>query len=168
MDNKQQDQHYQNEQTFSQPSAPPVFTSYGEPSNTRLTHSKLGIASFVMAIIAIIAIIITIALGVSSISQIINDPDYLEELMAITNDPTLLESDAELQQFIGTSLIGVVVAMIFLFGSLALAFVGLILGIIGLTAKYKKTIFALLGVIFNTIVLIGTVGMFVVSFFIAS
>ncbi|MFD2117105.1 hypothetical protein ACFSTH_12145 [Paenibacillus yanchengensis] len=164
MDNQQQDQDVQNQRPYHEQTGYTTFAPYSE-MNAQLTHSKLGIASFVIAIVAVITMAITFAMGYTTVMQLATNPETLEQLMSLANDPTALENNVALQEVLGTSLILIVVATILLFAGLIMAFVGLILGIIGLTAKYKKKVFAIIGVVLNSIVLVGAFALFVISFF---
>jgi len=127
------------------PYPPPVF---GEaPPAPPASQSGLGIASFVIALVSIVVMIIGFVSAVASIGEFIQ-PDGSIDPESI--DPMEL----------GASMMVGVLAVL---GSLAISFVGLILGIVGLVAKYKRKVFGIIGVVLNGLILVGFLGLFLLG-----
>jgi len=124
---------------------PPVF---GEaPPAAAPSQSGLGIASFVIALVSIVVMILGFVSAVASIGEFIQ-PDG-------TIDPESIDP-----MELGASMMVGVLAVL---GSLAISFVGLILGIIGLVAKNKRKVFGIIGVVLNALILVGFLGLVVLS-----
>lgn len=111
-------------------------------------QSGLGIASFVIGLVSVIAIVVAIVTVTSALMNLVS-PD-----MAIDQQTIMEMSEAA-----GP----IVTAGLFILLSLALSLVGLILGIIGLFARYRRKAFGIIGVVLNAFVLIGFFGMLVLS-----
>lgn len=102
----------------------------GEESMEEQKHSGLGIASFIISMVAGLLVFIVIAIaGVMEAST----PGGMDETSA-----------------------GAVMVGLFLFLFLGLALVALGLGIAGLLHKQRKKVFSILGTIFSSVTLAGT------------
>lgn len=130
---------------------------------TQFPQSKLGIASFIISMLAIIGIIITVILGAAVVSDIVSDEQLMNELKYYSENPDAYVNNDLMESKLGESMMSIVGAFVVTIGSIVLSFVGVILGIIALSSKNKKKTFGLLGVIFNGLVLLGTVGIFILG-----
>lgn len=105
-------------------------------------HSKLGIASFLLAIATYTTAVIMVFLAVPAITDMfqIIDPENTTEITA--------EQQEQLAEALESNqtLAGVLVAMMAAGG---FCFIGLILGIVALFTKNRKKLFAVIGTIFN-------------------
>lgn len=128
---------------------PPPPGMQGAPET--LKHSGLGIASFIIALLAILAAIITLVLTVSFTADFIDMG---------TLDPESLE--AEIVE--GGGAIGAVLAAGLLFiVSIGLSIIGLILGIVGAVMKNRKKVFSVLGIVLNALIAVGVVVLVLIS-----
>ncbi|MDQ6418303.1 hypothetical protein RB620_02520 [Paenibacillus sp. LHD-117] len=151
--------HY-TEQAFSSP--PPH-------QEGPLKHSGLGIASFVISLVALLLIVIGIIIAATNVSGMMDDESMLTEIERITQTyeegqeaemgTELLESEE-----FGGAIMGFMAAGLMMLASIALAFVGLILGIIGVASKLRRKTFGVIGLVLNALILLGTVGLFIASF----
>jgi hypothetical protein len=143
LDNQWNSENPQDGIPQNEPAAAPVqpgfsgFSPYGEyESPPRNKHSGLGIASFSifggMAVLFVILLIAMIARITSKI-DITADPEDITD--TIENMPELM------------------VLSFLMFGSILGNLIGLVLGIIGLIQKERKKIFAILGTVFNGLVI---------------
>lgn len=113
-------------------------------------HSRMGIASLVIAILAIIAIVLFFIIGVSVASaEIGGDPQSF--------DPSSIDENSPLATTFALLGLGFV-------GSVLLTVVGLGLGVAGLIQLRRKRLFALLGTIFNGLVVLVVIALFVLGF----
>ncbi|RIX52413.1 hypothetical protein D3P08_13125 [Paenibacillus nanensis] len=125
----------------------PAFTPVsGYPGGGQLAplkHSGLGIASFVLAIVSILALIIGIIMSVAAAANYMNvSPSDIESEI-------LAGSGEEFAAFVGAGLLMML--------SIGLSIIGLVLGIIGLVIKNRKKIFGIIGVILNALLILGLV-----------
>ncbi|MCL1885798.1 MAG: hypothetical protein FWF98_03445 [Dehalococcoidia bacterium] len=104
--------------------APTAYTPSLQPEPVVLRHSKIGIVSCVIACVSFINIIITTGGCMDNCNDVGYNPDAFKVLSAI-------------------SMIGVVILVI-----------GITTGIIGIVQPNRKKLFAILGLIFNTIMLV--------------
>jgi uncharacterized membrane protein len=110
-----------------------------ESVKPRLRHSGLGIASFIVAILAIILTIVLSTMIANIASNIdITNFDVEDQTVFQQQLEEILEDNPELP---------IIFMLFFLIGGLAL--VGGILGIIGIFIKQRKKLFAILGTILN-------------------
>lgn len=144
MDNQwNSDNPPQNSIPQNEPAEAPVqpafsgFSPYGEHElSPRKRHSGLGIASFsIFGGMAVIFVILLIAM----IAKVTNEIDIASDSDEITN---AIENMPEL-----------VVLSFLMFGTIIGNLIGLVLGIIGLIQKERKKIFAILGTVFNGLVI---------------
>jgi len=102
-----------------------------------MKHSRLGIASFIMSIVIGVLVLVTIVTaGVMQVST----PGGMDE-----NAPT-------------TILIGLAILLL-----LGLDVVAIGLGIAGVFQKDCKKVFAILGLVFSTGIIIGTVALMIIG-----
>jgi hypothetical protein len=100
-------------------------------------HSAPGVASFIAAILAGL-----LAFGAIFIAAIHAD-----------------EIEFEVQQKTG---VGVSFILLFL-GSMATVLVGVVLGIVGCVQPHRKKIFAILGLVFNLLIVLGMCGLMLIG-----
>lgn len=153
-------------QLFTDPNASGSTTSLEQPP---LKHSGIGIASFVLSLIALLMIVIGIVVAATSVGDLGSDESWLQEMDRITNSygagqeaeigAALMESET-----FGSAIAVFMIAGIMLLGSLALAFIGLILGIVGVASRERRKTFGIIGLVINALILLGTVGLVVISF----
>jgi len=153
---------YNQSAPFNQPSQS-GFSDMPPLDKSNWPQSKLGITSFIISMLAVIGIIITFILGASIVSDIVADKELMDEIMLYAENPQAYTNDELMNSKFGEAMLSIMGAVVISIGSVAISFVGLILGIIALSSKNKKKTFGLLGVIFNALVLIGTVGLFLMG-----
>ena len=108
-----------------------------------LKHSGPGIASFVLSMVSLLGYIVSVALIGALISPILN-----VESNTVTNENMVQK-------------LGVAVLVVILF--ILMNVIGLILGIVGVSLKNRKKIFAILGLILNGVILLSIASFFVIS-----
>ncbi|MBN2022695.1 MAG: hypothetical protein JW809_07855 [Pirellulales bacterium] len=114
---------------------PPAFDFAPPPPRER--HSRLGIASFVLALLSGFAIVAAFsAIFVMAIDAPQRRPDTLFALA------------------IGTTILA----------SMAVSFVGLALGIASVVQSTRKRVFGILGLVFNTILFFAMCGIMAIGF----
>lgn len=100
-------------------------------------HSGIGIASFIMCIVAFVSIFVVVIIA-----------GVLEE-----STPGGLSETSPQAMIIGL--------LVILFALLDL--IALVLGIVGLAQRNRKKLFAILGTLFSSITIIGSVGLFILG-----
>ncbi|WP_168122104.1 hypothetical protein [Paenibacillus sp. HB172176] len=138
-----------------------------------LKHGKLGIASFVIALIAVLMMIAAGILAAIFASDISSNDSFIEELKSISEDyeagdKSTIEDRLNSDEQLKDALVYIVVAAIIIFASVGLAFIGLILGIVGVVVKDVRKLFGVIGVVLNGLIVLGTVGLFVFGLIVAS
>lgn len=113
-------------------------------------QSGLGIASFIIALVSVVLIIVSIAIAASFAADFANN-----ELLL--NDPAAIESMDE------EALVPIMLAGLSILASIGVAVVGLILGIISAFSKTRRKVFGVIGIILNGLIVIGAVGLVVVG-----
>jgi uncharacterized membrane protein len=108
-----------------------------EQITTPTKHSGLGIASFILASIGFVLVIIAAVLVTGSITEI-TQTFTEEELINGTIDPSQVPP-------------ALIAGVVLFFFVIFLNLIGGILGIIGIFIKNRKKLFAILGTIFNLI-----------------
>jgi hypothetical protein len=112
-----------------------LYTDKSEDKTEEQKHSKLGVASFVLSIISIIC---TFALIIAAITTDVSGG---------------LDENSARFMVIGT--------LYFLF--VGFSIVGIGLGIAGLFAKNMKKVFAILGLVFSTAILVIAIGIMAIG-----
>ncbi len=128
-------------------------------------HSKLGIASFVIALVSVLMIVVSIIIAIAAISEMANNPEFAETMQNIADayNPANINMEfLESEQF-GSLVIMLFGTVILMIGALIVSLVGAILGIVGVTSKNRRKVFAIIGLVLNGIVLLGGTGFFVLS-----
>ncbi|MHA6483207.1 hypothetical protein ACX1C1_15085 [Paenibacillus sp. strain BS8-2] len=153
------------EQAFTDPFAPGSANDMDRPP---LKHSGIGIAAFVISLVALLMIVIGIVVISVSIGNLGNDDSLIQEIERISTsygEGQEAEMGAELMESdeFGSAIATFMIAGILLLGSLAVAFVGLILGIIGVASRERRKTFGIIGLVINGLILLGTVGLVVIS-----
>lgn len=105
---------------------------YGPP-NYDLKHSGFGIASFVIALLC--------GFGEFALVMVLG---FLE-----SSTPGGIDEESAVAVVLGLAL----------FGGVVLAFVGLVLGLVGLVTANRKKVFAVLGLMFNAMLVMAVVGL---------
>ena len=119
----------------------PAFSPSPPEREDRPKHSGPGIASFILGLISILAVIIAIFIIAAGLV------DYIDENgVFFMPDPEELAGDAS---FLGGSLL-------YLLGVL-IAVVGVVLGIVGCVIRNRRRVFAILGLVLNGLVAVGTI-----------
>lgn len=155
-----------NPSSFSQYPHSQGFSSMPPGDHEPIKQSRLGIASFVLSLVAVLLIVIGIILAVVFANQMIGNEDFLAEITRLTENyeqGTSIDPNQLDEEMLGGAFLSIVGAAFLLFGALAIAFVGLILGIIGLTAKNRRKAFGIIGVVLNGLIVVGTVGFFIIG-----
>lgn len=104
-------------------------TPYNNAAVHKAKHSGPGIASFIITLISIFCFVIGLASSITA--------GVLEEAYTVAANPE--------------EQLGYVVGGLFILLSGVLCFIGLILGIVGLSVQNRKKIFAILGTVFSGI-----------------
>ncbi|TVX97367.1 hypothetical protein [Cohnella terricola] len=129
-------EHYEKGEQFVNQQA---FRPIPDTDGGRLKHSGLGIASFVLSLVAIMSFIV---LTIVIISLFTNAIDFTQ---VVDENGNRLMSDNEIvdkiQPFIGYLILYPLL--------LGVVLIGLILGIVGLARPGTKKVFAILGTVFN-------------------
>lgn len=107
-------------------------------------HSGPGIASFVLSMVSLLGYIVSVALIGALISPILD-----VESNTLTTNENMVQK------------LGIAVLVVILF--ILMNVIGLILGIVGVSLKNRKKIFAILGLILNGVILLSIASFFVIS-----
>lgn len=157
---------------YSQPQAgpygPPPFVEqppppyYGAPPVSepggKLKHGGLGIASFILAIISILAIVIGFIVIFSSILNM-SEADIL-----MLQDPAYIESMILSAETMPSFIVSVVVGGLLMIASALIAFIGFVLGCISLFIKQRRKVFGIIGTVLNGLLCFGGLIFFLLSF----
>lgn len=142
------------EQPFYRPeenpyASQPAFSSEPPIVEGRMKHSGLGIASFVMAIIAILLGVLGMILSVVFVAQAAEDPTSL-----------LIEAESgTIPEGVGS----ILAAVVLMFLGVGISFIGLILGIVGIFAKNRRKVFAIIGLVVNGLITLGMLLLFLLG-----
>jgi len=162
--NVNNNQENQNSQNYAQGNSNPyAFNDYpsndgmygapqGEP--VRLKQSGPGIASFIIAILAVLLIIAGIISAGMFVSDVANDQNLLDELMYYDEYGDNFDFDLVMP---------IIVMMICFFAAVGLSVIGLILGIVGTVMKNRRKAFGIIGLILNALITVGAVGLFIIG-----
>ncbi|MFS0727254.1 hypothetical protein [Paenibacillus sp. 1P07SE] len=123
----------QDDRNPSGPFQPLPEHEQGEPYRKQ---SGLGIASFVIGLLAIIAIIVLSMTTVLSLADTIQPDGTIPEEVIASNSEAML-------------------AGILLFFSILVSLVGLVLGIVSLFMKNRRKVFGIIGVVLNGLIVFG-------------
>ena len=133
----------------NEPQQPPgtegsFFNSILSDSPVIVKHSGPGIASFVLSMVSLLGYIVSVALIGALISPILD-----VESNTLTTNENMVQK------------LGIAVLVVILF--ILMNVIGLILGIVGVSLKNRKKIFAILGLILNGVILLSIASFFVIS-----
>ncbi|NIK76893.1 hypothetical protein FHS15_002018 [Paenibacillus castaneae] len=125
------------------------------------THSKLGVASFILALVAVVLFIVAIAFGSVFVKQIVDS----NIVLADPSDRAAFEASLQnyLEDLGKEFFIPVMIAVMSVLAAMALSFVGLILGIIGAFTKMRKKAYSVVGIIINGLIVVSTIGFFIIG-----
>ncbi|WP_055108906.1 hypothetical protein [Paenibacillus ihumii] len=126
----------------AQPSPNQAYAASAQPL-APLKHSGLGIASFVMSIIAVIGYFAAFFMIIAAIGQAVQNPAYIEQ--SLMEDPAAI------------------LGILALFGAAIINLIALILGIIGLVIKNRKKVFAIIGTILSALSLLMIVFFYIIG-----
>ena len=113
-------------------------------------HSRMGIASFVIAILSVVAIVALFVVAGFLVAQLSQSVDFQNA------NPQELQRDLQNQPgFIGLALAGIGI-----FVTLLVSLVGFALGVAGMIQGRRKKLFAILGTVFNGLVLLAFILLF--------
>lgn len=119
----------------------PVNDPYALPPGQKWPNSKLGIASFIIGLSTIVISIIVAVVATIMISSAIGD----------SGDVTNMWNEQNIEATMA-SMLGGIIVLITIWGFVILAnLTGLVLGIIGCCAKQRRRIFAVIGVVLNSL-----------------
>jgi hypothetical protein len=153
-------QPFENNQPYGQdPYNRQAFSNSDPGGVAPVKHSGLGIASFILALVAIVLIIVTVALGSTFINEIANDEAAQEKWAQI--DPEDQEAVMEMLQESGFA--SLIVAGLTLIGAFGIAFIGLILGIIGVFSKNRRKVFSVTGLVLNSLMVVAPIILFFIG-----
>ena len=128
-------------------------TRVSEAVSERAGHSRLGIASFIIAILATVIIVVGVVVVASFSGQVIGpDPQSL----------TPQDIQQNLENSPGATAALGVAGISFIVGPL-LYLLGLALGVAGLIQRRRRKLFSWLGTVLNVLPLLAIVGLFVLS-----
>lgn len=120
----------------------------------RRGHTRMGIASVIIAVLATVVIVILVIVAGSVATTLFQGQD------PAAIDPQTLENSPE------ATTLGIVGFGVF--GSFLLYFVGLGLGVAGIFQSRKKRLFGILGAVSNGLVLLAVVLLIVLGLFIGA
>jgi len=129
------------------------YTEQGE----KLKHSGLGISSFILAILGLLATIIGFIVVFTSIF------DLNEENILLLQDPAYIESIIN-GSTIPSFFISILIGGLLMMSTAVISFIGFILGCISLFNKRRRKVFGILGTIFNGLFCFGGFFFFLLSF----
>lgn len=157
------------EQLFTDPHAS-GSTALEQPP---LKHSGIGIASFVLSLVALLLIVVGIVVAATSVGDLASDDSLLQEIERIESSYGVGQESEMIAAFMESEAFGSAIAVfmiagILLLGSLALAFIGLILGIVGVASRERRKTFGIIGLVINALILLGSVGLVIISFVIGA
>lgn len=126
---------------------PSQITTPAHANDVPLRHSGPGIASFIIGLISILLAIVGLLILTVWVGQYM-EPDgsiALPEVDEVTIDPLMLAG-----------------FLLFFLGFL-LSVVGLVLGIVGCVIRNRRRVFPILGLVFNAMLSVGTIAIFVIG-----
>lgn len=115
--------------------------------------------------VAVLLLVIAIILTFVFVSQIANNQDLINEFENLIdpNNPSFMNSDVLDSDALEGAFLTIIGAVALIFGAIGTAFIGLILGIIGISSKNRRKLYGIIGVIINGLIVLGSVGFFVIS-----
>lgn len=120
----------------------------------RWGHTRMGIASVVIAVLATVLIVVLIIVVGSVATSMFQGQD------PATIDPQSVQDSPEAA--------GLAAAGFGILGGFLLYFVGLVLGVAGIFQRRKKRLFGILGAVFNGLVLLAILLLIVLSLFLGA
>ncbi|GAA0133590.1 hypothetical protein YSY43_04300 [Paenibacillus sp. YSY-4.3] len=108
-----------------------------------LKHSGLGIASFIMSIIALLGYFLSFFLIIAAIGQALDNPAYIEEALTDSSAAILI--------------------IVTIFGAGIINLIALILGIVGLVLKNRKKVFAIIGTVLSSLSVLLIIFLYIVG-----
>lgn len=117
-------------------------------------QSGIGIASFVIALLSVVLLIVAIVSGSAFGDQIANSD------LSIADPSDSAAFQASIEALGEDVLVSMMLAIISIFGAVGLSLVGLILGIVSAFSKNRRKVFGVIGIVLNVVVIIGALGLF--------
>jgi hypothetical protein len=155
-------EHNPNEQNRPQDYNNTGFTAFS-PANefpgsapVKVKHSGPGIASFVLALIAVLTVVIGIIMSVAAVAS-------SADFMSATPE----EIESQLLEGGGEGVAAIVGAGLLMILSIGFAIIGLILGIVGVVMKNRKKVFGVIGLILNALIVLSVILLVAVGMFAA-
>ncbi|MCR2804370.1 hypothetical protein [Paenibacillus soyae] len=127
-------------------------TDYPGNAPVKMKHSGLGIASFVLALVAVLTIVIGIIMSVAAVAS---SPDFMNATEDEIATDILEGGGGEFATLMGAGLLMLL--------SIGISIVGLILGIIAVVLKNRKKVFGIIGLILNALMVLGVVMLFAIG-----
>ncbi|MEK3883063.1 hypothetical protein [Paenibacillus sp. PL2-23] len=112
----------------------------------KLKHSGPGIASFIIALLAVLALVIGVILSVVAVA---NSTDFIGATPEEIEEQLLSGGGGDAASLIGAGLLMML--------SIGIAIIGLILAIIGVVMKNRKKVFAIIGLILNGLMVLSVI-----------
>lgn len=134
------------EKTDNTDNADNIQDQLADPPSPKKKHSGIGIASFVISIVAVLGLIGCMVAVAAFAGNMIADPNALNP-----------------EEAMGGDFAAIAAASLGMFVFVILAFVGAILGIVGLFQKDRAKLFAILGTVFNGLIVGVFAALFVIG-----
>ena len=129
----------------------PTFSPAQPEREDRPKHSGPGIASFILGLLSILAIIVSLVVMVAGLAE------YATQEGLVIPDEEEIAANA-------TVLVGALLYML----SLLLSIIGIVLGIVGCVIRNRRRVFAILGLVFSALVGFGTIVTFMLGLLVQS
>ncbi|MFX3631921.1 MAG: hypothetical protein ACE3L7_07560 [Candidatus Pristimantibacillus sp.] len=142
----------------SQPAASGIPSEVKVNADQRMKQSGLGIASFIISLASVALMIVGFIFAFVLAAQITGQIDVGAPMSDSTNQ-ALIESMIQ----DSNSMVQIMMMIACIFGSVGVAFIGLILGIIGACSNKRRKTFAVIGIVLNGLIVLGTVGLFFIG-----
>ncbi|MGO4547009.1 hypothetical protein AB4Z29_19675 [Paenibacillus sp. 2TAB23] len=133
----------------------PIFTNEPASDFGPKKQSGLGIAAFIIGLVAIVLLIIAFVTGSSFTDQLAGS----DILITDPEDPAAVQ--AALDSLGENVFASMVIAVLCIFGAGFIAFVGLILAIIAACSSKRRKIFGVIGIVLNVAVIVGGISLFI-------
>lgn len=133
----------------------PQYVLSSGPGGTeppKKAQSKLGIASFIVGLVSLIAIIVAIILATTFIMDYISFDGNTNTVASIEDQVNDLDD-----------IMPLAVAGLLLMASIGCSVVGLVLGIVGACSKDKRKVFPIIGIVLNALLPVGFVMLFLIG-----
>lgn len=137
----------------------PAFSNSDTVIPGPLKHSGLGIASFVLAMISVVLVIVTIVAGSSFVSSVVDNPEFLQQWEQVNPE----DQEAVMALVEESGFVSIIVAVLAGIAACGIAFIGLILGIIGVFSRNRRKLFSVLGLVLNAIFVVAPIAFIMIG-----